>query len=223
PSCDDGPPNSPIAPPIPAGSQPAFCLEPQYTGPCRARKIRYFYNAKSGHCEIFIYGGCRGKKNNFLTAEDCMKTCGGHAEIRGQKLNPLAVTAAQPGIAPDAPELGALPFPEPDAPTSYQYPLPSCLVEAPGVTTGHLADGGAAGPAALEVGHAFSIREARLCASPGEQLAPKFDLTQEVKKESFHVEHVGRARFTGPLQKERDWLNDISEAPDLDTVHSVGS
>ncbi|TKC43574.1 hypothetical protein EI555_011929, partial [Monodon monoceros] len=60
------------------GSQPAFCLEPQYVGLCRAWKIRYFYNAKSGHCDIFIYGGCRGKKNNFLTAEDCMKTCGGH-------------------------------------------------------------------------------------------------------------------------------------------------
>ncbi|XP_057385446.1 serum basic protease inhibitor-like isoform X1 [Balaenoptera acutorostrata] len=66
-----------------AGSQPAFCLEPHYTGPCRARKIRYFYNAKSGQCEIFIYGGCRGKKNSFLTAEDCMKTCGGHAGTWG--------------------------------------------------------------------------------------------------------------------------------------------
>ncbi|XP_036681811.1 serum basic protease inhibitor-like [Balaenoptera musculus] len=65
------------------GSQPAFCLEPHYTGPCRARKIRYFYNAKSGQCKIFIYGGCRGKKNSFLTAEDCMKTCGGHAGIQG--------------------------------------------------------------------------------------------------------------------------------------------
>ncbi|XP_066869081.1 spleen trypsin inhibitor I-like [Kogia breviceps] len=71
-------------PPISAGSQPAFCLEPHYTGPCRARKIRYFYNAKSGHCDIFVYGGCRGKKNNFLTAESCMKTCGGHAGTRGR-------------------------------------------------------------------------------------------------------------------------------------------
>ncbi|XP_028355361.1 serum basic protease inhibitor-like [Physeter macrocephalus] len=64
-------------------SRPAFCLEPHYTGPCRARKIRYFYNAKSGHCDLFVYGGCLGKKNNFLTAENCMKICGGHAGIRG--------------------------------------------------------------------------------------------------------------------------------------------
>ncbi|XP_007464870.1 PREDICTED: spleen trypsin inhibitor I-like [Lipotes vexillifer] len=65
------------------GSRPAFCLEPQYTGPCRARKIRYFYDSKSGHCDIFIYGGCFAKKNNFPTAEDCVKTCGGFAGIRG--------------------------------------------------------------------------------------------------------------------------------------------
>nr|XP_059888890.1 serum basic protease inhibitor-like [Delphinus delphis] len=62
---------------------PAFCLEPHHTGPCRARKVRYFYNAKSGHCDMFIYGGCRGKKNNFPTAQDCMKTCGGPVVTHG--------------------------------------------------------------------------------------------------------------------------------------------
>nr|XP_059888891.1 serum basic protease inhibitor-like [Delphinus delphis] len=61
---------------------PAFCLEPHHTGPCRARKVRYFYNAKSGHCDMFIYSGCRGK-NNFLTPEDCMKTCGGPVVTHG--------------------------------------------------------------------------------------------------------------------------------------------
>uniref|UniRef100_A0A8C9C9W9 BPTI/Kunitz inhibitor domain-containing protein n=1 Tax=Phocoena sinus TaxID=42100 RepID=A0A8C9C9W9_PHOSS len=80
---DRGPGIPMLGPPISAGSQPAFCLEPQYTGVCRARKVRYFYNAKSGQCDIFIYGGCRGKKNNFLTPEDCMKTCGGHVGTHG--------------------------------------------------------------------------------------------------------------------------------------------
>ncbi|XP_049556044.1 serum basic protease inhibitor-like [Orcinus orca] len=68
------------------GSQPAFCLEPHHTGPCRARKVRYFYNAKSGHCDMFIYSGCRGK-NNFLTPEDCMKTCGGPVVTHGGPAN----------------------------------------------------------------------------------------------------------------------------------------
>uniref|UniRef100_A0A8C6CR73 BPTI/Kunitz inhibitor domain-containing protein n=1 Tax=Moschus moschiferus TaxID=68415 RepID=A0A8C6CR73_MOSMO len=57
-------------------SRPAFCLEPKFSGPCITPKIRYYYNAKIGHCEHFIYGGCGGKKNNFLTEEECVKTCG---------------------------------------------------------------------------------------------------------------------------------------------------
>ncbi|KAM9059399.1 serum basic protease inhibitor-like [Megaptera novaeangliae] len=56
---------------------PAFCLEPPYTGHCLAIFIRYFYNANSGLCETFQYGGCGGMPNNFLTSEDCMRTCGG--------------------------------------------------------------------------------------------------------------------------------------------------
>uniref|UniRef100_A0A8C3VXS9 BPTI/Kunitz inhibitor domain-containing protein n=1 Tax=Catagonus wagneri TaxID=51154 RepID=A0A8C3VXS9_9CETA len=58
-------------------SPPAFCLEPPYTGPCRALFIRYFYNASSGLCETFAFGGCRGKPNNFLDEEECVRTCGG--------------------------------------------------------------------------------------------------------------------------------------------------
>ncbi|XP_066867838.1 serum basic protease inhibitor-like isoform X2 [Kogia breviceps] len=71
----------------PAGSRPAYCLEPQYKGPCRAQKIRYFYNAKTGQCETFINSSCRGKKNNFLTAENCMRICGGHAGTYGGPAN----------------------------------------------------------------------------------------------------------------------------------------
>ncbi|KAJ1076405.1 hypothetical protein K5549_002445 [Capra hircus] len=71
-----------------ATSRPAFCLERKFS------EIRYFYNAKTGHCEHFIYGGCNGKKNNFLTEEECIKICGqgagspcrGHAKSGPQKL-----------------------------------------------------------------------------------------------------------------------------------------
>ncbi|TKC43589.1 hypothetical protein EI555_011944, partial [Monodon monoceros] len=71
--------------PVPAALRPAFCLEPPYTGPCRALFIRYFYNAKSGLCETFAYGGCRRKQNNFLDKEDCNSTCGGRNRARGKK------------------------------------------------------------------------------------------------------------------------------------------
>uniref|UniRef100_A0A8D2GX97 BPTI/Kunitz inhibitor domain-containing protein n=1 Tax=Urocitellus parryii TaxID=9999 RepID=A0A8D2GX97_UROPR len=63
---------------VPADAPPAFCLEPPYTGPCRASMRMFFYNANSGRCETFVYGGCRRKKNSFLEEEECMRVCGGH-------------------------------------------------------------------------------------------------------------------------------------------------
>ncbi|KAM9683370.1 trophoblast Kunitz domain protein 1-like [Dama dama] len=59
-----------------ATSKPSICLDPAFPGPCREQKTRYFYNAKTGRCEVFIYGGCKGKKNNFRTERGCKKICG---------------------------------------------------------------------------------------------------------------------------------------------------
>ncbi|KAG8519702.1 Spleen trypsin inhibitor I [Galemys pyrenaicus] len=59
----------------PDSARPAFCLEPPFTGRCRARLIRWFFNASSGYCEYFVYGGCGRRENNFLEEEDCNKTC----------------------------------------------------------------------------------------------------------------------------------------------------
>ncbi|KAB0350960.1 hypothetical protein FD754_015817, partial [Muntiacus muntjak] len=56
--------------------RPAFCLQPPYTGPCRAMFTRYFYNAVSGLCQTFTYGGCRRKQNNFLNEKECISACG---------------------------------------------------------------------------------------------------------------------------------------------------
>ena len=67
------------SPLIPADSKPAFCLEPKLTGHSKALRPRYFYNAETGHCERFNYGGLGGNKNNFVTEEECMKTCGQEA------------------------------------------------------------------------------------------------------------------------------------------------
>ncbi|KAF4023678.1 hypothetical protein G4228_015279 [Cervus hanglu yarkandensis] len=58
-----------------ADSRPDFCLKPKVVGIGKASMRRYFYNAKTGHCEPFTYGGIRGNKNNFLTLGDCRKTC----------------------------------------------------------------------------------------------------------------------------------------------------
>ena len=44
---------------------------------CRATYVRYFFNPASESCEEFIYGGCEGNKNNFLTMSECNANCKG--------------------------------------------------------------------------------------------------------------------------------------------------
>ncbi|MHC4695353.1 MAG: BPTI/Kunitz-type proteinase inhibitor domain-containing protein [Planctomycetota bacterium] len=52
-----------------------ICLLPPVVGDCTAAYPRYFYDACTGQCVPFIYGGCDGNANNFLTLEECEATC----------------------------------------------------------------------------------------------------------------------------------------------------
>ena len=51
------------------------CRLAEDAGPCRAAFERYFFDKKIGQCKQFIYGGCQGNKNNFLTLKDCQMKC----------------------------------------------------------------------------------------------------------------------------------------------------
>ncbi|XP_060918077.1 protein AMBP-like isoform X5 [Labrus mixtus] len=51
------------------------CVLAPETGLCRAFVERYFYNSTSMNCKIFIYGGCQGNQNNFVTERDCLQSC----------------------------------------------------------------------------------------------------------------------------------------------------
>ncbi|XP_062454275.1 putative Kunitz-type serine protease inhibitor isoform X1 [Rhea pennata] len=52
-----------------------FCMVPQVTGPCRASFFRWYYSPANRTCKQFIYGGCRGNKNNYQKEEQCMRRC----------------------------------------------------------------------------------------------------------------------------------------------------
>ncbi|MBN3292018.1 TFPI1 inhibitor, partial [Polypterus senegalus] len=52
------------------------CSAPPAVGPCRASFPRFFFNSTSQSCQLFIYGGCLGNDNNYLSMEDCQSFCG---------------------------------------------------------------------------------------------------------------------------------------------------
>jgi len=54
---------------------PHVCEQPQKTGSCKASLTRFFFNIESQECKSFTYGGCNGNANNFLSMQDCKKTC----------------------------------------------------------------------------------------------------------------------------------------------------
>ncbi|CAG5120206.1 unnamed protein product, partial [Candidula unifasciata] len=53
------------------------CLQPSKTGPCLALFRKFYYNASTGTCEEFIYGGCQGNDNRFETQQECENACYG--------------------------------------------------------------------------------------------------------------------------------------------------
>ena len=53
-----------------------ICTLPAEAGPCEAVVPRFYFNASTGQCESFSYGGCEGNANNFETIEACETTCG---------------------------------------------------------------------------------------------------------------------------------------------------
>lgn len=58
-----------------------FCQVPKVVGKCRASMHRWWYNATGGSCQQFVYGGCGGNDNNYLTKEACLEKC---ADVTGK-------------------------------------------------------------------------------------------------------------------------------------------
>jgi len=67
--------------PIDAGPGPALtCRLPVAPGPCRGLNPSYWFDASTGVCMPFNYGGCEGNDNRFDSMEACYDFCGGRGE-----------------------------------------------------------------------------------------------------------------------------------------------
>uniref|UniRef100_A0A673CC14 Serine peptidase inhibitor, Kunitz type 1 b n=1 Tax=Sphaeramia orbicularis TaxID=375764 RepID=A0A673CC14_9TELE len=54
-----------------------YCLAPAKVGPCRASFPRWRYDATTGECQEFVFGGCKPNNNNYLSKNECTLACSG--------------------------------------------------------------------------------------------------------------------------------------------------
>ena len=63
------------------GSDPiSLCRLPVDPGPCLAYAPSFWFDASTGVCLPFTYGGCEGNDNRFPTLEACYAACGGQGD-----------------------------------------------------------------------------------------------------------------------------------------------
>ncbi|XP_077552223.1 uncharacterized protein LOC144166590 isoform X2 [Haemaphysalis longicornis] len=76
------PPQSTRRPPF--YRKPRFCYFKKKHGPCKWRFFMWWYNAETNKCEQFVYGGCRGNRNRFLSCFECLVTCSGNPRTKNR-------------------------------------------------------------------------------------------------------------------------------------------
>uniref|UniRef100_A0A3Q2YDP0 BPTI/Kunitz inhibitor domain-containing protein n=1 Tax=Hippocampus comes TaxID=109280 RepID=A0A3Q2YDP0_HIPCM len=54
------------------------CEAEPMAGPCRAAFRQWYYDSQQRQCKTFIYGGCKGNKNNYDSQQSCLDTCHGN-------------------------------------------------------------------------------------------------------------------------------------------------
>lgn len=70
-------------------------MQPQEVGPCRDSVPAWFYDHLTGQCTYFIYGGCQGNQNNFLSQDECERTCSREGESHSTCVSSKTYTRVQ--------------------------------------------------------------------------------------------------------------------------------
>jgi len=86
----------------PASAGVKSCVDEPETGMCRGYFPMFHYDAETGTCKKFIYGGCGGNGNKYLTEEECMEHCGGisHKQEASDVCDQPAETGVCRGLFP---------------------------------------------------------------------------------------------------------------------------
>ena len=70
---------SPTSTPPP--SLPPECLLPEQVGRCSRTVERWRYDLSKKSCVFFVYSGCGGNANNFVSKAECQRTCKGSFSV----------------------------------------------------------------------------------------------------------------------------------------------
>ncbi|EDL96502.1 rCG32173 [Rattus norvegicus] len=54
-------------------------------GSCYESHYRFFYNQTSKKCQIFVFSGCNGNRNNFMLKIDCDVMCNEEYKVKPQR------------------------------------------------------------------------------------------------------------------------------------------
>lgn len=62
------------------------CEQHKEEGPCQGNYRRWFFDKESKTCDEFIYGGCKGNNNNFLSESACKQKCSEPGRKKGKEM-----------------------------------------------------------------------------------------------------------------------------------------
>ena len=69
------------------------CHQPAEPGNCGGRFKRYFYDGAENHCSEFLYTGCGGNENNFVSRAACVTSCVEDTQLHIDEICSLELSA----------------------------------------------------------------------------------------------------------------------------------